>query len=616
MVKKKEKNVIDEKLYKQSKLMICVFTFIGVAMVAVILLSTAVNKGTYSISYSCGKYGINSHLMGDKCYSCTTGDTYRNGVCHSTKYRDSATNTGDCTPKTQENTYSCQRTALPNRIGSLQAGKCDNYGVSGAFIYNGECYVCSHGTFSNGNCVWWEESSTGGSGCVVTGTTTTMYSCPYDSTYEAGLDGDAVALEEEYTVTLTFRTNEGSTITSKSCTIAADKQACDEDIIAPTVTDDDFNGWGLAAGCETGSYTGNAAFHITRSSGNKSYYACKSAHTEDNNNFDKNKCGYTGQAPVTRDEEYRGCSYINIQYNKDPNNTTGDTTGYIHSCCTAAGGIWVGRNFTSSGFGYEYCVFCGSGQEEPASAPACYLVNHKYVWATEKPTGGVKVTTLTTEAKCKGCEDGYEEVNGTCVEPSNPTENPTSKPNYACYLVNHKYIWAKSKPTGGTLVTTITTSDECDGCVDGYEEMNGTCVEPSNPTKAPVKSCYTCTLNGKTQSVYATSTTEAAKGATTLKGVTANNCKAVSDDYCKAIKQNNCYECKETGKNNKYVTAYDEAEAKTKSSYTTCSIVTSNKCNTPTNPQTGTIYIILAWVIGIITIGYSFWYFRKSLLIK
>ena len=43
-MKKKKKEVIDEKLYKQSKIMLVTFVIIGIIMVSAILLSATVKK--------------------------------------------------------------------------------------------------------------------------------------------------------------------------------------------------------------------------------------------------------------------------------------------------------------------------------------------------------------------------------------------------------------------------------------------------------------------------------------------------------------------------------------------------------------------------------------------
>ena len=42
--------------------------------------------------------------------------------------------------------------------------------------------------------------------------------------------------------------------------------------------------------------------------------------------------------------------------------------------------------------------------------------------------------------------------------------------------------------------------------------------------------------------------------------------------------------------------------------------VDMSKCDTPTvitNPSTGNVAIIFVWIIGIMTFGYTIWYFKK-----
>lgn len=145
------------------------------------------------------------------------------------------------------------------------------------------------------------------------------------------------------------------------------------------------------------------------------------------------------------------------------------------------------------------------------------------------------------------------------------------------------------------------------------EPSNSPTPETPTPSQSPTpsKSCYECTLNGKTQHVYATSAANAASAATTLKGVTASNCKTTDNKNCEAIKVKNCYECDVNG-TKKTTTAYSETEAASNVNGKNCTIVSANKCNVPVNPKTGTIAIIVAWIVGILTIGYSFWYFKKS----
>ena len=124
----------------------------------------------------------------------------------------------------------------------------------------------------------------------------------------------------------------------------------------------------------------------------------------------------------------------------------------------------------------------------------------------------------TTKWVRYGCGGG-----GSGSDPTPSEDNPTSSATYACYLVNHKYVWASSKPSGGTLVSSITTESKCSGCESSYTpDNNNNCVKPSsNPSS-----------------------------------------------------------------------------------------------NVTVNPKTGTVGIIVAWVIGLAAIVYSLWFFKKSSSIK
>lgn len=97
--------------------------------------------------------------------------------------------------------------------------------------------------------------------------------------------------------------------------------------------------------------------------------------------------------------------------------------------------------------------------------------------------------------------------------PSTPSGTTPSTSTDACYLVDHKYVWATKSPNNGNLVTSIKDKNNCAGCEVGYTLNNSDkCVSTTTP---------------------------------------------------------------------------------------------------PENPKTGTAAIIFAWVIGLLAIGYSFWYFKK-----
>ena len=161
------------------------------------------------------------------------------------------------------------------------------------------------------------------------------------------------------TITLRFY-NGSKLVKSESCFKANGSDSCKDTIYAPgpqTKAGKIFNGWGEKDGCTTGSYTANASFRANTS---RNYYACYTD-TIDNtpsSTFDKSKCTYSNDTAVVRDDRYKNCKYTNITYNNSASELTEENA---KACCIARGYTWVRENFTSSGYGYEYCIKCSSG---------------------------------------------------------------------------------------------------------------------------------------------------------------------------------------------------------------------------------------------------------------
>ena len=265
-------------------------------------------------------------------------------------------------------------------------------------------YVCQCGYGSNACCVKTSQKLGGGVDCMTGNTTGSCgdkiievctisgtyqckstngssysYTCTHDSGSQTAADGSwstcTLSAQLSSSVTLTFM-NGSTKVKSQSCTIPSGASRCSSDIIAPgaqTKTGDTtgkykFNGWGEKDGCETGSYTANAAFAPSVS---KTYYACyrKSSNDVTSSDFDSSKCTYSSLYTVTRDERYLNCKYTNITYN---NSATENIAGNVSACCRNKGYTWVAENFTSSGYGNEYCIVCGStpggGPNPPSSS--------------------------------------------------------------------------------------------------------------------------------------------------------------------------------------------------------------------------------------------------------
>lgn len=167
------------------------------------------------------------------------------------------------------------------------------------------------------------------------------------------------------TYKVTFKNTDNSTIYEKSCDVPAGSTSCtvNADGTVPKNSDSSsknqyFRGWG-SKGCTNGDYQANASFTISK---NTVYYACyDSADLSGNKDSDwsKDNCTYSVESTVTRDEEHLNCKYINISYKNSPN---GFTFGNIQACCNKYGNgyTFISKNFTSSGYGYEYCIKCSS----------------------------------------------------------------------------------------------------------------------------------------------------------------------------------------------------------------------------------------------------------------
>ena len=151
------------------------------------------------------------------------------------------------------------------------------------------------------------------------------------------------------------------------------------------------------------------------------------------------------------------------------------------------------------------------------------------------------------------------------------------------------------------------------GCSDAQITVTsggGTTYTPGDtptdtPTDTPSTNCYSCSTSSGDKYTNATSPSNAA----TATG--GSNCSIVSDSYCQSQSSTNCYECVVNDKK-QHTMATSESEAKTKTGGSSCTIVTTDKCNTSVNPQTGTLAIIVAWIVGVATLSYAGWYFVKS----
>ena len=152
--------------------------------------------------------------------------------------------------------------------------------------------------------------------------------------------------------------------------------------------------------------------------------------------------------------------------------------------------------------------------------------------------------------------------------------------------------------TRAATMTGASDSSKCKPVSD--EECN-----PKPSTEAPKNKCYSCKLGEGKEYEYATSPEEAANktGGTSCVEVSNTNC----DNPPKS-----CYACDtKDGKQYLNTTSKENAE-KAIAGATNCTIVNSSQCDeVPNNPKTGTAGIIIAWLVGLSALTYSFIYFVK-----
>ena len=322
------------------------------------------SKGTYSVDeqvtcsgtvysdtktwYSGGVYyccpASTSEMSAGKCY-------YYNNDCGSKEQCDNVNPTDanwSCSTSYESVLTGYKRTCSVSAVKAITVS--DDSSSSGACYITNHRYVWLNTEPNNSNYTKVDKSSAECNGC--------------ESGYVDDGEGYCIKDDDITYVTLRFM-NGDNLVKTESCTYKSSVASrCSSDIIAPgaqTKTGDTsgeymFNGWGEKDGCETGSYTANAAFAPSVS---KTYYACyrKSSNDVTSSDFDSSKCTYSSLYTVTRDERYLNCKYTNITYN---NSATENIVGNVSACCRNKGYTWVAENFTSSGYGNEYCIVCGS----------------------------------------------------------------------------------------------------------------------------------------------------------------------------------------------------------------------------------------------------------------
>lgn len=505
-------------LIQKSKLMIGLFSFLGIMMVFAIVTTNLTSKGTYSYTASTCPGTIDN----GKCCTCSKG-SYSNGKCTWSETVRTP-NSGDCqvTSKTYSS-YQCYKNVSLNGVSESQATTYRSVGYE----------------------------------CVKEGIGSTTYTCTKHDVVNVG------ATEEENYVSLGYECTGSGEIIYYSCTQTAN---------ATCTNIEETNDACYRCASDADEYT-----YVWKSSAGGC--SLQSAYTT------KNTCEANNQQQSCQYSSAASCRAAFKGYNcyEDPNNngcyikstnacyacTKNDKTYYTY---TNEGGCPLADN-------YERCAVDTKGK------------NRLYLMQYDRSTGSTS-TINVLECNYDAVEECTVNPGGTWYHEKECIRNVGNTTNVT---INGDTTWwtCVGTPSGGG---------------SGGDNPPASGTTPSNPSSSEKKTCYVCVSGEKSQYVWASSSANAASAATTLTGITSKNCATTSESNCSGIPVTNCYECNGS---KKYVMADSDADAKSKSGGSSCTIVTTDKCNTVTPPATGTVGIIVAWIIGILTIGYSMWYFKK-----
>lgn len=178
-----------------------------------------------------------------------------------------------------------------------------------------------------------------------------------------------------------------------------------------------------------------------------------------------------------------------------------------------------------------------------------------------------------------------------------------------------KCYGCKTKCTGddcGTENMTVYVYETSASAAKSAMRATGTCEVAADEHCLNVceEGCYECDVNGGKAYAYAV-------GHLNAESLTSgSNCKITSIEKCSNPSKpvtTNCYECNKNGIKN-YLYSTSSEQASQISGGTGCLVTTANHCETVINenPTTGTTAIIIAWIVGILALSYSVWYFLRT----
>ncbi len=242
------------------------------------------------------------------------------------------------------------------------------------------------------------------------------------------------------------------------------------------------------------------------------------------------------------------------------------------------------KTYTFSDNDEYFCVPCQSVAPDTWGCYACDDNPSVIKWA---------INSTPTDENCPG-NKWHKETSIT-----DDKECKYEAPQPACYECK----------SDNTIMEWRTSGDADNQCSAGYnktEKTQAQCkYEAPTPTvpPSPQDKCYSCKLGEGKEYVYS----DSKEAAASKTGGT--ECIVVSNTNCNNPPKS-CYAC-DTKNGKEYIPTTSKANAE-QAGGTNCTIVNMSKCEeVPDNPKTGTAGIIIAWLVGLSALTYSFIYFVK-----
>ena len=574
---KKEKE--NKKDNRQLKLLI-ITSICAIALMLVGLIGNIAYKGTYSISTtrcSCASYGSDWILSADhKCIKQTTDTiTCRQGIVNGQAV-DECAGYDNCVlinGNAQGGSFRCSKNAQ-----EVKEAECTTSWTPSCYVSNGKYIWATTQSQATGNSVGLSQSDCTGcaSGYYQSGSTCTKISTCTDSNSKFN------------TSTGKCECVSGYKLDSLSGLCVKDNSANDTCFGAPAYPGTAY--FNCACDCSAAGAGGACGWDCSCK-----YRDSETCQSETGQYCDEEQHTYA----LTKYKCYRpnGSSIIS---DRDP------VTGKQRGNCTA--GQYYAGNGTS-------CVTCERGSYCPGES---FIVDVGHTMGihpcpsgyTTVSTGAASISACTvknSDAEATRCIVGEPYRSGATGFYANVSFTGMTI-NQCCASKGWGVSGTKCYTDGGITAvdgTEYVYHDPVDGeCAEGYKKIS-VAVGTGRKTVCVEERCN-CDGDGCGNTSIKTPPSNQTPSDPTPSNPTPSD-PTPSDSP--TVKES-CYGCDVDG-SKMYVYATSEGNAANNTGGKNCAAVADRYCNVPVNPKTGTIAIIIAWVVGVIAIGYSFWYFMK-----